>query len=280
MNFNLAISILGILVVFALAVFGGHISAQRTGHKRLFWALGFLGVALGIVQTIRQQKSAQDFQAQVGDLKNASDRLQTLQAEIDRKQSEIKAKTEENIRLSDRITQLAETAINTATGGKGFCYLRMEVGEDGLYPVVLSKGRYPLYDLSLRLWNPEEWKPTTPSRNALLNKVAAETSQLGTLPRKDYIMLGRMPLPSGTEKQYAAEFSARNGSWSQSIVLRRSGKSWKVATIVQKSARVVKFKELNQARSVLCYEADPDFPEREAGELRRWVGHAQRCQER
>jgi len=280
MSVGLVISILGILVVSSLAVVGGLVSTQRAGYRKIFWGLGIVGALLGFVQVYHQQESERDFQVQVRDLKQASEQIQKLQTENEKKQGEIKAKTEENVRLSNRITELTETAIKTVTGGDSFCYLHILVREDGLYPTVLSEGRYPVYDLSLRLWDPEEWKNTPPSLGSTLNKVSTEISRLGTLPSKDYINLGRLPLPSGVEKQYAAEFSARNGSWAQSIVLRRSGNSWKVATIVQKSVRVAKFRELNQPRPILCYEVDRDFPEREPGELRRWVGNAHICGKR
>jgi hypothetical protein len=280
MSLGLVISILGILVVSSLAVVGGLVSTQRAGYRKIFWGLGIVGALLGFVQVYRQQESEHDFQVQVRDLKQASEQIQKLQTENEKKQGEIKAKTEENVRLSNRITDLTETAIKTVTGGDSFCYLHIMVGEDGLYPTVLSQGRYPLYDLSLRLWDPEEWKNTPPLLGSTLSKVSTETSRLGTLPSKDYISLGRLPLPAGAEKQYAAEFSARNGSWTQSILLRRSGSSWKVATIVQKSFRVGKIKELNQPRRVLCYAVEPDFPQREAGELRRWVGNSHICGKR
>jgi hypothetical protein len=278
MSLNLAISILGILVVSSLAVVGGLVSTQSAGYRKIFWGLGIVGALLGFVQVYRQQESEHDFQAQVRDLKQSSEQIQKLQTENEKKQGEIKAKTEENVRLSNRITELTETAIKTVTGGDTFCYLHVTVGDDGLYPTVLSQGRYPLFDLSLRLWDPEEWKNAPHLLGSTLSKVSTETSRLGTLPSNDYINLGRLPLPTGSEKQYAAEFSARNGSWTQTIVLRRSASSWKLATIVQKSFRVAKAKELNPPRRVLCYAVEPGFPLREAGELRGWVvGNAHIC---
>lgn len=279
MSRDLIISVLNILVIFILAVFGGIVSVQSRLYRWIFVALGGVGLVFGVAQAVRQQQSEGVFEARVRELREETEKVQQLQAENDKKQGEIKEKTEENIRLSNKITQLAETAISTSTGGNSFCYLRMLVRSDGIYPVVLSKGRYPLYDLHLRVWDPEEWKTSPRSLNSLLTKVAEETTRLGTLPSRDYINLGRMPLPVGAEKQYAAEFSARNGSWFQSILLRRSRDSWKVATIVQRSIRAGTLKELNQSRPILCHEADPDFPEREAGELRRRAGNARPCRE-
>lgn len=82
-------------------------------------------------------------------------------------------------------------------------------------------GKYPVYDLTMRLRDPEEWKKLSISAHDGFAKIAAETSQLGTLPNDDFKNIGMIPLPTA-DIEYAAQFSARNGSWSQTLILRHT----------------------------------------------------------
>jgi len=236
---DLLIAIIAILVVFFLAAFGGHVSAKGSGQKKLFWVLGMVGVFATIAQTIRQQRSQSAFEIA----------LETL----------------------------TETSLKTVTGGDSFCFIQMQIGQDGIYPIVLSIGKYPVYDLTLRQWDPEDWTaPLLTSPHDRFAKVASETSILGTLPNDDYKNIREMPLPT-RDKRYDAEFSARNGSWSQEMMLRSTPAGWKFATLVRKSRRVAKTAGERYGQP-LCYHVDPDFPEKELNEMRRWVQNAPKCE--
>lgn len=177
-----------------------------------------------------------------------------------------------------RQAQSQEAALKTITGGDSFCFVRLQVGSEGVYPVVLNSGRYPLYDLSMRLWDPEEWTTSSPiSIDAAWPKSASETSQLGTLPDDDYRNAAKLPLPATgkTYKTYAAEFSARNGSWTQTIWLRRSPKSWKTASLVRGSQRVAK--GTPTPGSKMCYYVDQDFPLQSPDEVESWAQNVPVC---
>jgi hypothetical protein len=177
-----------------------------------------------------------------------------------------------------RQAQSQESALRTITGGDSFCFVRLQVGSEGVYPVVLNSGQYPLYDLSMRLWDPEEWTTTAPiSVDAAWPKSASETSQLGTLPNDDYRNAAKLPLPGidKTYKTYAVEFSARNGSWTQTLWLRRSPKGWKTASIVRRSQRIAKGTPV--LGSKMCYYVDQDFPLQSPGEVRSWAQDVPVC---
>jgi len=169
---------------------------------------------------------------------------------------------------------------NIITGGNSFCYIHMQVGQDGIYPVVLSVGQYNLQDLTMRLWDPEEWKNSTMSPSAILDKVKSETTKLGPLPKNDYKNLDRLPLPAGAYKQYFAEFSALNGSWVQTFNLRRSPEGWKIGSFVRKNLKMAKSDAEKMNQPVWCYEVDPGFPERDPNEVKRVIrdAHGQRCE--
>jgi hypothetical protein len=282
MSADLAVAALLALIVFTLAAFGGHVSAERPGHKTTFWILGAIGVVLMILQTYRQQYTQTEFQRQITTKTERNLQLSrkiTEQAGVALElQKQITAKTEQNLQLSQKLTQQGDNALQWITGGHSLCYINMLVESDGLQPVVLNKGQYPLYDLTVRLWDTKDYAGSMPSSDFRARAIR-ETVKLGTLPNNDFAELDSIALPDGIERTYSAEFAARNGSWSQIIVLRRTDTGWKVATVVQRSARVVKFAELNKPRPVLCYEAAPDFPEAVPGELRLWAGSAKRCSE-
>lgn len=139
-------------------------------------------------------------------------------------------------------------------------------------------GKYPVYDLTMRLWDPEEWKKLSISAHDGFAKIAAETSQLGTLPNDDFKNIGMIPLPTA-DIEYAAQFSARNGSWSQTLILRHTPPNgWKFATLVRKSRKVAKSDAELRNQPVLCYFADPGFPEKEPNELTQWAQNAPKCE--
>jgi hypothetical protein len=177
-----------------------------------------------------------------------------------------------------RQAQSQEAAFKTITGGDSFCFVRLQVGSGGVYPVVLSSGQYPLYDLSMRLWEPEEWRTTSPiSADTAWPKVASETSQLGTLPNDDYRNAAKLRLPAieKTYITYAVEFSARNGSWTQTLWLRRSPQGWKTASLVRRSQRVAKGTPV--LGSKMCYFVDQDFPLQSPDEVKSWAQDAPVC---
>jgi len=222
---DISVAILLALVVGALTLLGGLLTAKTNFHKKMFCALGVLGVMLTITQVVRQAQSQED-------------------------------------------------SLKTVTGGDSFCFVRFEIGNEGLYPVVLSSGRYPLYDLSMRLWDPEEWRNASGiSVDAAWPKAASETSQLGTLPNDDYRNATKISLPA-TDKTYAVEFSARNGSWSQTVWLRRSVKGWKTASLVRHSQRVGKVPVLGPK---MCFYVDQDFPLQSPDEVKSWAQDVPAC---
>jgi hypothetical protein len=222
---DIGVAILLAVVVGVLTLLGGLLAAKTSVHRKMFWALGVLGVVLTVTQAVRQAQSQ-------------------------------------------------DASLKTVTGGDSFCFVRLEVGNEGVYPIVLSSGRYPLYDLSMRLWDPEEWKTASVlSVDAVWPKTAAETFQLGTLPNDDYRNAHKIPLPA-TDKIYAVEFSARNGSWSQTVWVRRSIKGWKTASLVRHSQRVGKAPVLGPK---MCLYVDQDFPLQSPDEVKNWAQDVPAC---
>jgi hypothetical protein len=176
-----------------------------------------------------------------------------------------------------RQVQAQDSYLRTITGGNSFCFVRVTPGNEGLYPLVLNSGNYPVYDLSVRLWDPEEWKSDSViTIDTVWPKVAAETVQLGTLPNDDYRRIAKIPLPTNNEA-FAIEFSARNGSWRQSLLVRRSPQGWKTASVVRHSRKVGTEEEITKAGTRICYYVDTGFPLQSADELKNWMQDVPIC---
>jgi hypothetical protein len=283
MNLDLLIAIsIAILTIF-LTVLGGILSAQKRAQKHAIWIAGAIMLILVIVQAYRQQRQGDDLKNAVTDATSASRQVATLQTHIDqqpkkisKKQGIIEGQAADNLRMSNQIFDRAAVAINSVTGGNSFCYIHPVIQGNTADFVLLTKGRYPVYDLSVRLWDPAMYN--NPS-DLSSSRIASETVTVGTLPLDDAFDLPSRSLPSGFQQEFSADFKARNGFWSQTIYFRRknSASAWKEASIVQKSAKVVRFKDLNRVRPVLCYEADKDFPEAFIGEIKSFVKSAPKC---
>jgi hypothetical protein len=97
---------------------------------------------------------------------------------------------------------------------------------------------------------------------------------IGTLPVKGFHLVGKIQIPGGVvEKHYLASFTARNGSWDESIILRRTPPGdWRVALKVNENPGQVKFAELDNPWKLLFQEVAPDFPTKSNHEVHDWIG--------
>ena len=108
-------------------------------------------------------------------------------------------------------------------GGDTFCYwmlyhfdLAQNIAQNF---VVIKQGQYPLYDVRIRI------------HDADLGKDILEASWGEINAPADY-QLGRWPIPENA--YFRAFFHARNGSWHQDLILRKSSAAqcWRAATRV------------------------------------------------
>jgi hypothetical protein len=175
-----------------------------------------------------------------------------------------------------RQAQSQDASLKNITGGDSFCFVRLQFDNAGVYVVVLSSGKYPLYDLSMRLWHPEEWRTAVPPTPELVwSKVAAETTSLGTLPNDDFRNALKFPLPS-TGSMYDIEFSARNGSWLQTLWVRPSLQGWKMASIVRHTQKVGGVEAQKPGRKI-CFYIDQGFPFQPSDEASTWAQDTPPC---
>ncbi len=126
------------------------------------------------------------------------------------------------------------------TGGDAFAYfmlyhfdLRAAVAQQ---VVVIKQGNFSVFDLSLRVRDMDR-------------SVDVFKRTLGNLNQPAEMIGGRWPLPE--QAYYRIFFHARNGSWNQDLILRRSqtASCWLAATRVRG----------RDGRSVAFVHLDPDF---------------------
>ncbi len=140
----------GIIIVTSfLAILGGVVSAhgpQKRWQKLLYGAAFVIaGSIAGVLLIYQSQKNTR-----------AAETLSENIQKVQEANKEIARVQDLNTKLQSRLIDLSNESLASITGGNSFCYIHMLVSRDGVDPVVLSKGKYPIYDLTIRLWNPAD----------------------------------------------------------------------------------------------------------------------------
>jgi hypothetical protein len=190
--------------------------------------------------------------------------------------------TEDAKKLSDAQIELGKAqseGFRQVTGGDSFCYLKVLIppGTAKAELVVLHVGKYPLSDVLLRLVDSDQLNgPTPPGMSSLERLQRAQINiPISTIPVKGFWPAREIQIPNGiVEKRYLASFTARNGSWDESIILRQipSSGAWRVALKVNENPGQVTFAGLNTPRKLLFQEVPPDFPVKSNDEIQAWLG--------
>lgn len=171
------------------------------------------------------------------------------------------AKKEETAALRDELTAI-QTAVrrtsDAVTGGESFPYVNI-VGQRVL---LINAGRDPLYDISVRMWDPSDYKNViTPAEFEALD-VRAMRFAVSTMAPDVVLEVAKLQLPITPVKTFAATIIARNGTFTEELVMRRVDGGWRP------SYRI--FRGLDQSKSVpLLERVDPTFPRDQYG-VPRW----------
>ncbi len=180
---------------------------------------------------------------------------------------------------ANKLYEAQTEGFRQVTGGDSFCYLKiLPSGATDADLVVLHEGKYPISDVSLRFVDSNQLAGPAPHGISPMDRILkAQTNiQVGTLPVKGFRLVGRIQIPAGiTESEYLASFTARNGSWDESIRLRRTpAGDWRVALKVNENPGQVKFADLDKPTKLLFNKVDPDFPVQSGHEIQDWLGEA------
>ncbi len=236
------------------------------------WSRWFLLFAIVVVWvtnivltnlSVKEARLSQQRSQEIAELQRANaaktEEIAQLNRTIAREQirfaEELRAKNEQIANLNRRTAALV-------TGGDSFCYMTLTLagGElDTPDMVFVHQGKYPLYDVSIRIVDLEKWDLL---RGNLSMPELAKTEtrlNLGNLGSGKALVLGKWKLPASDRQRYNIFTSARNGFWTQLLRLRRVGGRWKMATKVLRS---------DDRREVTLFEqVDKEFPRERGGQV-------------
>lgn len=125
--------------------------------------------------------------------------------------------------------------LHSITGGDSYCYIEFGITpkRNTIEVYLISKGKYPLYDISIRIYDitrQNELKYLTPEN---LKKIQTyydfKNLYPGTATR-----LGSMDKKNFDNQDFNVFFMARNGQWIQETRIREIDKKWFNATRVQR----------------------------------------------
>ncbi|MBZ0168231.1 hypothetical protein MELA_02294 [Candidatus Methylomirabilis lanthanidiphila] len=137
------------------------------------------------------------------------------------------------------------------TGGDSFCYVRTTSVKPGGDPVivVIHKGKFPLYDVQIRIWEPAQLKSF--SYDELMR--SSTILNLGNLSPGVVALQGPYKLNGRSEVALAAQITARNGSFQQTLLVKKVKGEWLSAVKVSKLVD-------ESGKGPLLEEADNGFP--------------------
>jgi hypothetical protein len=240
----------------------------------LTW-IGIILIAIGTIFTILGQQITNDKSTK--EISQKTDRIQDLSEKNIRLSAELADLANKNAAKSDEITKLV-------TGGDSFCYLLPMPDQisDRQSFMLFHEGSYPIYDVVVQIENRRTMqrmpfkklydeiiasheRDITEGRSkqrdlsheieALRNK-AISRFPIGTLPPSTAVTLGRFPIPETDEMEYFVMIHSRSGYFTQSIIQKKFGPTWK------SSWRVLSHENDGKHR-VLKEQIDADVPLRE-----------------
>ena len=162
--------------------------------------------------------------------------------------------------LTDELTRIRTAVRRTSdavTGGDSFPYVNIVDGR----VLLINEGRDPLYDVGVRMWDPMDYKNVTTSAEFWQLEHRALNFTVPTLPPASAQEVARVELPAVPVKTFEATLIARNGSFSQQLVMRRVDGGWRTAYRIFRGPS-----KLTAGR--LLERADPRSPRDQRGEVR------------
>src|SRR5712692_412030 len=138
------------------------------------------------------------------------------------------ARRKEVAALTSELTTIRAAVRRTSdavTGGESFPYVNIVFGR----VLLINEGRDPLYDVSLRMWDPNDYKNVTTSAKFEALEPHALHFTVASMPPNSAMEVARIQLPMAPTKKFAATIIARNGSFKEQLVMRQVGGAWRTA---------------------------------------------------
>jgi len=208
--------------------------------------IGITLIAIGTIFTILGQQISNDKSTK--EISAKADKIQILSEQNIRLSSELSSMAKRNADISAEITKLV-------TGGDSFCYLLPMPDQisDRQSFMVFHEGNYPLYDVVVQIENrsimkdlpfkklyddiieshekdvaegKQKQRDLSHEIEALRNK-AIKRFQIGTIPPSTAVTLDRFPIPPTDEMNFFVMIYTRSGYFTQSILQKKFGETWK-----------------------------------------------------
>lgn len=139
----------------------------------------------------------------------------------------------------DRLEEKSADLVNYITGGDSACYMcGPDVDHDIWSPLlVIHLGKHPLYDVKIRVVDIDvPFKIVDGTISMDSNSSREFSASLGDLiPNHGKTLQQHIPLGTGNSRRFNVFFSARNGSFTQILRLKRINGVWRHALTVTRN---------------------------------------------
>jgi hypothetical protein len=154
-----------------------------------------------------------------------------------------KAEFERELRIkNEEIAALNKKTFNAVTGGDSFCYFSLSLpnraSSIGRFFIV-HQGDNALYDVTARLVNLDRFEEIKGEFTISSLKYTDTNITLGTLIARHASIGNEVKLDQFPSRGYNIFFSARNGSFSELLRLKKVQDKWKQAIQVTRDGKVI-----------------------------------------
>ena len=157
------------------------------------------------------------------------------------------------LELSEESKTLAIRGIDSITGGSGFVYVDIVKGvfPNAFAPIVATKSELPQFDVSIRFFDTQKEQQTQISNPFILN-IPTVTSH-----DSSFFKTPIFELPSTKNSaQYNLFISARNGSFTEKLYLKKIESEWYSAILLTKLVNNVEVAVMESAMTQYPRTAD------------------------
>ncbi|HMS83656.1 MAG TPA: hypothetical protein PKD12_08400 [Nitrospira sp.] len=156
-----------------------------------------------------------------------------------------------------RIAELNEHIASSITGGNSFAYMTVLLQFNPPRLVLFHQGKYPLYDVAVRIVDLGKMKQKSYSISDLESEAQFSIGNLA--PHQSRVL--KPILISSDSLRLNIFFSARNQFFTQLLRMRRIGNQWKIAI------KVVSVPMEGEQIKTLLETIDPGFPLEKDGHI-------------
>jgi hypothetical protein len=245
-----------------LLILGVAVSLQEDWSKRnklIVLAAFFIVGTIAMYSTIKQSSnSAKETAVANAKLSSSLQELSAASNEISRIQRLNTELQKQLVASTAKITELSQQNIYSLTGGDSYCYLRFPTfTPTGGLPIVIHKGKFPLYDVEARIVNLRQFERVaaeTPGDLTMRQYMSSSTMlKVGNLaPGSAFSVLDKALPFTDEQPNFRVFFGARNGFWHEDLLLRRIKGQWLHAVRV--------LREVGNDKKLLFEEIDKGFP--------------------